>query len=413
VAVITSSSASTSKRAPAAARSRSIRSWPKAGEVGAAHPVGRAVAERRARPARVLVVGGERGAQRPAGVAGRRLDPDPLERALPQQPAVGDAVQRHAARHAQVPLAGLARDRAAEPEHHLLGDPLDRGREVHLAPGQPPLGVARRPAEERVEALAGHRQPGAVVEVVEVEPEAAVGLEVDQVVEDGLRVPGLAVGGEAHDLVLARVDLEAGVVGEGRVEQPERVREVQLPGDLQAGAAADADARRAPLADPVRGQDGRLLERRGEEGRGGVAQVVLGEQQPAVPAVGPRHPGQGVAQHALLEQLLAQPDRHGEPERAEAARRERQVGLEQALELEERLLVEDDVVDPAEVGAARLEAVAHGALGEAGVVLPAGEALLLRRRGDLAVGDEGGGAVVVERRDAEDPQGAALRTGCR
>ena len=43
------------------------------------------------------------------------------------------------------------------------------------------FGQPRRPAEEPVEAAAGHRQPLAVVEVVHVQPEAAVGLEVDQV----------------------------------------------------------------------------------------------------------------------------------------------------------------------------------------------------------------------------------------
>ena len=48
-------------------------------------------------------------------------------------------------------------------------------------------GLPRRPAEERVEPAAGHRQPLAVVEVVHVQPEAAVGLEVDQVLEDQRR----------------------------------------------------------------------------------------------------------------------------------------------------------------------------------------------------------------------------------
>ena len=55
------------------------------------------------------VVGGERGAERAAGVARRRLDPDALERAVAQDLAVGDAVERDAAGEAQVLLPGLAR----------------------------------------------------------------------------------------------------------------------------------------------------------------------------------------------------------------------------------------------------------------------------------------------------------------
>ncbi len=42
-------------------------------------------------------------------------------------------------------------------------------------------------------------------------------------------------------------------------------------------AAADAEAGRGPFADAVEGQDGRLLEGRGEEGAGRVRLVVLGE----------------------------------------------------------------------------------------------------------------------------------------
>ena len=46
--------------------------------------------------------------------------------------------------------------------------------------------------------------------------------------EDQVGVPRLAVGGQAHQLVLAGVDLEAAEVGEGRVEQAERVGKVEL-----------------------------------------------------------------------------------------------------------------------------------------------------------------------------------------
>ena len=87
----------------------------------------------------------------------------------------------------------------------------------------------------------------------------------------------LAVGRQAHQLVLARVDREAAEVGEGRVEQAQRVRKAQLVRERDAVAAADAEAGRGPFADAVEREDGRLVERRGKERAGGVRLVVLGE----------------------------------------------------------------------------------------------------------------------------------------
>ena len=61
----------------------------------------------------------------------------------------------------------LASD-ARQAQHDLLGDGLDRGGEIHVALRQQLLRVARRPAEQLVEARVGHRQAGAVVEIVDV-----------------------------------------------------------------------------------------------------------------------------------------------------------------------------------------------------------------------------------------------------
>ena len=75
---------------------------------------------------------------------------------------------------------------------------------------EPALRLPRRAAEEPVELPRGHRQPLAVVEVAHVHAERAVFLQVDQVLEDQVLVDRLAVGGQAHHLVFAAVDAEAG-----------------------------------------------------------------------------------------------------------------------------------------------------------------------------------------------------------
>ena len=108
-----------------------------------------------------------------------------------------------------------------------------------------------------------------------------------------------------------------------------------------------------------------------------------------------------LSDQVLLEQLLLDPDRQGVPERREATRREGEVGLEQALELQERLVVEGDVIDVLGRDSGRLEAIARGVDREAGIVLLAREAFLLRRCDDLSIHHQRRRRVVIEGRQSE------------
>ncbi len=347
------------------------------------------------------MVGGERGAERTAGVAGGRLDPDLLELAVTQDLAIRNAVQRDTAGQAEILGAGLLGERRRQAQHDLLGDLLHRRRQVHLALPHRLLRSPRRLPEQLVELRVGHGQAGTIIEVFLIDPKRPVRLDVDQMIHDGLGIFWLTIRCQAHDLVLAGVDLEPGVIGERRVQQPERVREHDLLVHLEPVAAAHADARGRPLADPVDGQHRGRLERRGEERARRMALVMLGEQQAALDLFGVEAVGLGqllelLAQQALLEQLLLEPHRHRHAERGEALGRERQIGLEQALELEERLVVERDVIDFVEADAGLAQAVRDRAAGKAGIMLLAAEALLLRRGDDLAVLDQRRCAVVIE-----------------
>ena len=138
-----------------------------------------------------------------------------------------------------------------------------------------------------------------------------------------------------------------------------------------------------------------------------MAQVVLGEQQLRSPSRRPASKRFSSSRSSSFwNSFSLQPERDRHAERAEAARREGEVGLEQPLELQERLVVEDDVVDVAELDAGLGQAVVDRVRGKARIVLLAGEALLLRRGDDAPVLDQRGGAVVVEGRDAEDAHAA-------
>ena len=88
--------------------------------------------------------------------------------------------------------------------------------------------------------------------------------------------------------------------------------------------------------------------------------MVLGEQQFGLPVHIRGERPQLPAQQALLKQLLLDPDRDRHAEGTEAARRERDTGLEQPLELEKRLVVERDPVDLVKDDAGLLQAAGDG-----------------------------------------------------
>ena len=83
-------------------------------------------------------------------------------------------------------------------------------------------------AEQFGELRVSHSEAGTVVEIILIKMECAVAFEVDQFVQDELNEFGLPIGGQAHQLVLSRIDLEACVIGKRGVEQAERMREVQF-----------------------------------------------------------------------------------------------------------------------------------------------------------------------------------------
>jgi hypothetical protein len=162
---------------------------------------------------------------------------------------------RDAAGEAQPRAAGLCACTPAQREHGLLGERLQRGGEVGVA-----LVVARmltgRSARARVIGRYGGRwfavarplgltaqgpraprracgaeqvdEGGAVgalgieevVEITRLEPQAAVGVDARDALEQ-LAIARRAVRGEAHDLVLVAVDREAEPRGEPGVEQAE------------------------------------------------------------------------------------------------------------------------------------------------------------------------------------------------
>ena len=253
------------------------------------------------------------------------------------------------------------------------------------------------PPNSRVELRRRHRQALAVVEVRHVHPHGPVVFHVHHLAGDAIDVARLAVRRQPHQLVFARVDAKPAVVGERRIQQAERVREPQFVRQREAIALAVAVGRRRPFADAVERQDRGLLERRRKERARRVRLVMLAVENASLVLAGQLTP-----QLAIEEQLLLDPHRHRLAERRKAARRERQVGLDQPIELEERLVVEGDVVDRIERQPGLCQAIVDGMRGKPRVMLLAAESFLLGGSDDVAIDDERGGRVVVEGREAEN-----------
>src|SRR6478752_4808002 len=159
---------------------------------------------------------------------------------------------------------------------------------------------------------------------------------------------------------------------------------------------ASAQCGRAPLADAIDCQDGRVVERTRKEGARRMAFVVVGINDRRLDVT------QGAANRLSYEQLLSEPDRQRCGKTWEASGREREVSLEEALELAQRLLVERDVVEIARLEMRFAQAVIDGARWKRSVVLFAREPFFLCSRDNFSIDDQRCGAVVIESRDSEN-----------
>ena len=199
-------------------------------------------------------------------------------------------------------------------------------------------GFLRRSAEKAIEGAIRHGEAGHEIEVAQVEAEGAVWLEIDQLRQDQVAKDRFAVGGETHHFVFPGVDPKTEVVGEGGVEQAERMRETQIGQQLDPVPFPAADACRRPFPHPIDRQHRRVFEGRREKRGGGVGFVMLRENDCAFKFELP-------ANDVLEPDLLLHPDRHGLEERAQPERRAGQVGGKQPVELQEWLLVKGDEIE--------------------------------------------------------------------
>src|SRR5258708_6558566 len=177
-----------SYRAPAARRRPSISAWLNSGP--------RRLTEKKMR-------GGRCRPQGSAGIARRRLDPQAVALARTQYPSICDAIQSSPAGQTQCARAEASDGVVDESIDNLLGHRLKRSRNVHMTLRQPFVGLSRRSAQKVRELRVSHAQASAIVEISKIEMERSVRLKFKKIVADQRSVFGLAIGRQAHHLVLA------------------------------------------------------------------------------------------------------------------------------------------------------------------------------------------------------------------
>jgi hypothetical protein len=221
---------------------------------------------------------------------------------------------------------------------------------------------------------------------------------------------GVTVRRQSHHLSLVAGETEAQVLSHRAIQHAQRVGEANLVQLAQRGAFAHTQPGGRPLADGIRREDRRLLERRQEEPAGRVRYVMLHVVNPTRLALLTQP--QVAAQRALevqhRQEVLHQATAH-QPERTGQIAHDvsELIGY-----VEPRVPVVRDVVYIVYADPGLLQAVADGVDGEIHRVLLADEALFFRHGDHLAVPQQCSGGIVpvtVETQDIHLPTTSSLQ----
>src|SRR6266851_2493768 len=236
--------------------------------------------------------------------------------------------------------------------------------------------------------------------------QTAVVAHLQQFVLDHRNVFWFAIRRQAHHFVFAAVNSESGVVSERAIEQSQTIGKAQLLEERDLVSFTDADRAGGPLANAVDGQDGSFFERRRVECAGCMTLVMIAEEQLPSELFSQLLRGAFILFTTCLCQLsanqvghpklLLHPERQRFEKRTESGGRIIEVGFEQTVEFQQRLVIEAYVVQVFGVEFGFAETVERGVEWETMVMLYARESFFLRRSYDLAVNDQTGGGVVIE-----------------
>ena len=151
------------------------------------------------------------------------------------------------------------------------------------------------------------------------------------------------------------------------------------------------DTGRSPFTHPVHRQNGRILERRRNEGAGGMGLVMAGiDKCPFI--------ARQLIPHSFGEkQLILEPNRYSPKEGRESGWRQGEVSLKKSVKFSKGVFIKGHVVQAPYPDSSFFQAIIHHAGWKRFVVLLAGEPLLLGRSRDPTVYNECSSRVMVKR----------------
>lgn len=231
-------------------------------------------------------------------------------------------------------------------------------------------------------------------EIVQVKLETTIPTYSDELV-NLVYVSGFPEGGHPHHLVFSLVHLKAQKSRKGAVKKSQRVGKADLFKEFDLRTLSYPETGRRPFSYTVDSQYGRFLKRGAEKGAGRVREVVLTEEN-----LGRRH-AKPPLDKLLDPELIPEPRYHCLPKYAVGAGEGLHAGQDKPLELDERLLEKDHIVQVGRPDPARPEAEINGALRKLIVVLLPGEPLLLGGSNKLTIAQQGRRRIVEVAGDTE------------
>jgi hypothetical protein len=145
-----------------------------------------------------------------------------------------------------------------------------------------------------------------------------------------------------------------------------------------------------------------------EEGGCGMGFVMLSEKKlrQLLFAEARRASQNFLPKEVSQQELLFQPHGHGGKKRLETTRSETDIGFEEPLEFDKRLVIEHNVFEILDSDTSFVQTILNGMTWKTWIMLLSRKALFLRRSDDLAILNKTGGAVMVVRRDTENMHAA-------
>src|SRR3989338_5273003 len=212
---------------------------------------------------------------------------------------------------------------------------------------------ARRAAEKLLKALIDRVQTPAITEVVHVHPVRSILFQIDKMVQDRLGVDGLPVRRQSHQFILAGIDPKTKIVGKRRVQEPERVRKMDLRVDLHAVSLPGTKACRRPLSHAVDGEEGGAFKRRGVERGRGMGLMMFGKKYRTLVL-------ERLLDHKADIKFLRDPKRDRLQKRSETSGSRPQMSAQDPVELKEGLVVKSNRVQVLRADLAFREAIGRG-----------------------------------------------------